>query len=510
MNSQAQMEIVLKAVSDVQDAVKGLQQIGSEADKTTSSSGKLAKGWKDLEGTSRGLAIGLAGIGAGLVAFGVSSVKAFMESEVEMAKFNQTMKNAGDISGQVAKQFEAQSQATIQMGFDDEESANSLAKLYSITKDQSQATKDNALAMDLARAKGIDLSSATDLLAKVYAGSGARALKEFGIEVDANATSMEIMATLQGKVGGQAKAFTETYAGQMEVLKNTFGNLQEEVGAKLIPVLNSFLQTITPLLIKFADWVSDSDRVVATLKEWSPLLAGVGTAILGFLLPALISVIASTWAWTVALLANPITWIILGISAFVASIVWLVMNWETAKEKILEVWQKIKEGLQAVWDGIKTAIMTFINWYIGIYVGAFTYVKDAIVEIWNAIKEKISGIIDGIMDKVKAMVDAVVNAWNTAKSYVGGVVSSAWTSTKEFFTGGGKANGGDVYGARSYLVGENGPEIFTPNATGRVIPNSGFGGNITLNFNGDFLGDEQIAKKISGQIVNDLQFQMKI
>ena len=57
---------------------------------------------------------------------------------------------------------------------------------------------------------------------------------------------------------------------------------------------------------------------------------------------------------------------------------------------------------------------------------------------------------------------------------------------------GSREGGGDVIGGRSYLVGENGPELFTPRGTGTITPNSGGsppapsgrsggGGNVTVN-----------------------------
>ena len=42
--------------------------------------------------------------------------------------------------------------------------------------------------------------------------------------------------------------------------------------------------------------------------------------------------------------------------------------------------------------------------------------------------------------------------------------------------GGARAGGGDVIGGRSYLVGENGPEMFTPRTTGSITPNSSVNG----------------------------------
>lgn len=49
---------------------------------------------------------------------------------------------------------------------------------------------------------------------------------------------------------------------------------------------------------------------------------------------------------------------------------------------------------------------------------------------------------------------------------------------------GSRERGGDVIGGRSYLVGENGPEMFTPRGTGTITPNGGGGGGgIVQNIN---------------------------
>jgi hypothetical protein len=42
---------------------------------------------------------------------------------------------------------------------------------------------------------------------------------------------------------------------------------------------------------------------------------------------------------------------------------------------------------------------------------------------------------------------------------------------------GGLANGGTAMGGKTYLVGERGPELFTPGRTGSVAPNGSFGSN---------------------------------
>ncbi len=57
----------------------------------------------------------------------------------------------------------------------------------------------------------------------------------------------------------------------------------------------------------------------------------------------------------------------------------------------------------------------------------------------------------------------------------GGWLGTAANAALRLF-GGGKASGGPVDPSRYYVVGENGPELFVPDAAGTIIPNGGGGG----------------------------------
>jgi tape measure domain-containing protein len=75
----------------------------------------------------------------------------------------------------------------------------------------------------------------------------------------------------------------------------------------------------------------------------------------------------------------------------------------------------------------------------------------------------------------------------------------------------GRALGGPVMGGKSYIVGESGPELFTPQGTGSITRNGdlGGGGAVTVNFNitaNDTLGFDQLLASRKGvitQIIND-------
>jgi tape measure domain-containing protein len=54
--------------------------------------------------------------------------------------------------------------------------------------------------------------------------------------------------------------------------------------------------------------------------------------------------------------------------------------------------------------------------------------------------------------------------------------------------GGGRAKGGTVMGGTSYMVGERGPELFTPGRSGSIAPNSSMGGGANVVVNVDASG----------------------
>ncbi len=149
------------------------------------------------------------------------------------------------------KKVMAAGEAAVKLGFDDETAAESVAKLYQRTGDLNKAMELNAIAMDLARAKNIDLSEASNIVGLVLSGN-ARALKAYGIELDETKTPLEALGELHEKVKGQAEAFTETFTGRMQVLSIQMDNFKESVGGALIEALMPFMQQLS-------DWAARPD-----------------------------------------------------------------------------------------------------------------------------------------------------------------------------------------------------------------------------------------------------------
>jgi hypothetical protein len=85
------------------------------------------------------------------------------------------------------------------------------------------------------------------------------------------------------------------------------------------------------------------------------------------------------------------------------------------------------------------------------------------------------GFINGAYTAIKKFIDFIGN--NPIVKGIAGAIDSVF--------GGGKAAGGPVRSGTSYIVGERGPELFTPNSSGMITPNNRLGGSAgnTININ---------------------------
>ncbi len=66
--------------------------------------------------------------------------------------------------------------------------------------------------------------------------------------------------------------------------------------------------------------------------------------------------------------------------------------------------------------------------------------------------------------------------------------------------GGGRANGGFVAPGQRFLVGERGPELFTPGASGTISPLSGGAGNMIVNITLPSVSDVESFRRSETQL----------
>ena len=197
--------------------------------------------------------------------------------------------------------------------------------------------------------------------------------------------------------------------------------------------------------------------------------------------------------------------------------------------------QDLKSNWGGTWEGIKSilisawnAIKGFTEGTLKAIIGVIEQSYKNITETFNNIKNTIVGIWQGFWDQMKSVVDSVVgaiqgtinNIKNAIENVIQGLVTlinkakEAAQSVGGFIFGGARAEGGPVTKGSTYLVGENGPEYFTPSTTGSIIPNhkinnGGGGSSVVINING-IVSSRDVAEQYADQIVRKLQLSSAI
>ncbi|WP_109133520.1 phage tail length tape measure family protein [Aggregatibacter kilianii] len=193
-----------------------------------------------------------------------------------------------------------------------------------------------------------------------------------------------------------------------------------------------------------------------------------------------------------------------------------VQQFEEAKALIEDQYRKRREDLdrQAAISQLNTAA-TLFDGIAGIIEAAGAKNSAAYRTIFAISKSfqiaqamlNLQGAIMTAMDDKTAFTPAQKFANMAAVASQGAAVLQQLTSVT---LSGARANGGPVDGGRAYLVGERGPEIFVPGATGQITSNenlnkalgSGGGGNSvvinqTNNFDGNGADNEKLARMVA-------------
>ena len=253
-------------------------------------------------GKKAGLAFAAAGAAAGAYAvkLAVDGVKAAIEDEAAQIRLATALKNATGATDQMIASVEKQILKTsLATGVADEQLRPALQRLSLSTNDVTKAQDLLNLALDISQATGKGLDSVANALGKAYDGNTA-ALGKLGIGLstaELKAMSFEETQTrLSELFGGAAAANAETFAGRLEILKVTFDEAKESVGAKLLPIIQKLVEfvvnEVVPALGKFADFFKPiTDAISANKEEFTIFIEFIKT----YVVPVLVTVLGGAF-----------------------------------------------------------------------------------------------------------------------------------------------------------------------------------------------------------------------
>jgi len=243
---------------------------------------KTKQGLKGIDGGLKSLgksAIGVAGayFGAmGLINAIKGSVEAFGQQELAEKKLEAAL---GRTSPALLKQAAALQKVTT---FGDEATIEAMSLLAAFTDEEEQIKKLTPVILDLAAAKGMDLTAAADLVSKSVFSS-TNALSRYGIEIKGAVGGTERLDSAVNNIsalfGGQATAQADTYAGSVAQMKNSLGDMAEDIGKIVVPIFNK-LKPHLELAIEFwGDYLNKGEENTEGQKRLSEEVKKLNTEI---------------------------------------------------------------------------------------------------------------------------------------------------------------------------------------------------------------------------------------
>jgi phage-related protein len=272
---------------------------------------------------------------------------------------------------------------------------------------------------DFASVMNLEVSDALGLFQSGLAGE-TEPLRRYGIDMSAAAVEAYAMANGIGEAGrelteqekvqarygllleqtnkvqGDFANTSDGLANSQRITSARFADASAALGNSLMPIVQAITvmlaDTFVPILETVGQWMAENPTVIIAVAS----ALGIMAAALG------IAAIAQ-WAMNSALLANPITWIILGITALVAAIIWLVMNWQSVVDFLYDVFKPAIDAVGAMftwlWENalkpVVDAIAMAFTWlyenilrpvflgimlYIGLWAALFSFIYETVLK----------------------------------------------------------------------------------------------------------------------------------
>lgn len=370
---------------------------------------------------AQGFAILGAAAGAAALKISVDAVKAAMEDEASQTRLQVAMrKTIGATQDQVDATEALIRKQQFLKGFSDTQLRGAFQRLLSSTKDIGKANDLLSLSQDVARGTGKDLETVALAIGKALDGN-LGALKRLGVPLDQNIIkTKDTTAALQ--------ALTDLYGGQASAYADTFAGKMATLRQRIDELKEGFGTRLLDSLNNIIPYIS---RVVDVLG---------GTADTS--------------------LSNKIKAVRRGLDGEGAGT------------------DNLAYSIRAVADAFLKLFSTLVG---GDSIDANKNLNNLATAL-QRVASAINGIADayGKLDRFtkssgyQRFLDLVFGPKGQSSPLIplGGLDVS-----------GARAAGGPVSANRTYLVGERGPELFTPNAGGRITPNGAMGG-VTIVMNG--------------------------
>lgn len=323
-------------------------------------------------------------------------------------------------------------EAVAMVGSFDKAGLNSSAIMASMSKGMVTLAKDGeepqaAFKRVVSEIEGFtkagDKAAALELAAKVFGTKGAA---QFVGALESGALNMDDLGRAAGQTSDTINGVageTDDFAEKWQLVKNNALLALEPLGSTVFDSLGSALEKVLPHIESFGVWLGENQWVISAFAGL------IGVTLVG----AFASWTASIWANTIALLANPVTWIVLGITALIAAIVLLWQNWDSVTAWISDVWGSFMDWITSGLDSFSTWWSDTWSKVSSWFSDKWNSIKSAGETAWQAVSDFFKSVGQGIADWFMnwTLPGLLLKHWDSIKA----AAESAWNKILDFFRG---------------------------------------------------------------------------
>jgi len=460
------------------------------------------------------LKIAAVAAGAAALAVGKQVIDLASEAEETQAKFNTVFKNLAKDANEWSVDF-----------------ADSVGRARTDIKKWMATLQDTFVPLGFAREKGLEFSQTLTTLAVDLASfnnvaeddairdlqsaivGNVETMRKYGVIINQAVLNQELlnMGVMGGvraaseaekaqarlnlimagttDAQGDAERTAGSYANTVRRLRASLRNLGEELGKRLLPII----QKVVEGLIFLTQAVGGVFDAVGSLRD----------RMLGFLdrlneKTGFIDILRNAWQNVV--------------NQFNEHLRPALQELFIALEPLMPVLKLMAKLLGTVLVGAIVALAKALELVLIVAIKALTVAVKIVtktVQVFTAIWEGVKSAVLSTAEAIGKLIEKIkqLNVVSRARKAITGAISGVF--------GGERAEGGIVTPNKAFLVGERGAELFVPNTAGKIIPNNqlGAGGkvvNVNISIRDSHLLSDDVAEKLADMTIRKLKLSSAI
>ncbi|WP_343930376.1 hypothetical protein [Tsukamurella strandjordii] len=182
------------------------------------------------------------------------------------------------------------------------------------------------------------------------------------------------------------------------------------VGSAVMGLANGFvaLRTVVTIL-----------GPLGAIQAFMPLL---GTALTTVATGMRVAAVA-TWTWTAALLANPITWVVLAVVALIAVIVliatkttWFQTIWAAMVSFVTTAWNTMCAFVSAIFSAAMSLVQSIVSVAVSFISAQWNLIASVASAVWAGITAVVSGAANVISSVISGAINIAIGVFNTFRA----------------------------------------------------------------------------------------------